>query len=101
MEDNPDIHSELGFAGPRRFVNRPAPRPVDLNLLRAYHRGELDEEEAVNLDHLIALFYEWHVASGTVLLELAEEIASKQSKKSPEAERGSGETDLPDEDSSG
>ena len=72
-EKEPDIFQELGLRNPPRFVDHESPRPVDLDVLRAYHRGELDEEDAKDVDYLTSLFRDWHDASKKVLSEIVNE----------------------------
>ncbi len=76
MNLDPNSLASLGLKSPRRFVDRPAPRPVDLDVLRAYHRNQVPESEAEDIDHLVALFREWHEANGIVLAEICAELAS-------------------------
>lgn len=68
---SPDIFEELGLRNPPRFVDHDSPRPVDTDVLRAYHRGELDEEDAKDVDYLTSLFRDWHDASNQVLDEIS------------------------------
>jgi hypothetical protein len=76
MDDDAISLEELGQSKSPQFVDRAPPRPVDMDLLRAYHRNRLPEDDAEEVDHLIVLYREWHEANGVVLRELGSELVS-------------------------
>jgi hypothetical protein len=76
LSDQSSPWEELGLSE-RKFVEHPAPYPPDEKKLRAYLAGELPEEDAKDVDHLIAHFREWHEAFGPILKEHAKEVGRK------------------------
>jgi hypothetical protein len=52
-----------------KFVDGPPPRPVDMDQLRAYHAGEVEQEIREEILDLILQYREWGEASTEVLRE--------------------------------
>lgn len=71
--DADELRRELGLGPKPRFLEGPAPREVDDDLIRALHEGELSAEDEAEVEDLITCFEDWHKADRRVLLELASE----------------------------
>lgn len=80
MNDMNPVRDQIGMAPRPRFVEGPPPREVNMNLIRALHRGQLPAEEEVEIEDLITYFREWHDADRQVLLEFAAGFAFQQER---------------------
>lgn len=77
MSDGPnpvETRRSLGLPDKQAWKKGPAPRPVDRDLLKAYERGTLDDEELRDeITWLCRNYRDWHDASFEVLGELRHE----------------------------
>lgn len=80
MDEIDQVRKQMGIVPRPRFVEGPPPREVNLNLIRALHRGQLSAEEEVEIEDLITYFREWHDADKQVLLEFASQFMSQRDK---------------------
>ena len=69
--EDQSLPESLGLDHDREFFEAEAPRRVDIELIRAFHRGELSDTLASDVRSLMLCYREWAEADRQVTLEEA------------------------------
>lgn len=78
----PELRKLVGLPGQKIFREEPAPREVDMDLLRQFHADELPRDLELEIRDLVLSYRDWNIASQRVLLDVLASLAAQPNRES-------------------